>query len=425
MPDNRAETLRAENVRIVEQMKELNARSENGEFSADDQEQFDRLAAQFDKNEGERARIEELAGLEANLSTVPRSVGQRQQGSPVEPTLTKEERDAKWHDAFRDYMVNGRYAINMDHRFIVDSADNGSIAIPLKRAQSKGTTTAGGFAVPDAAMAALEENLLAFGGLLNGPVNFFQTQDGRDFPVPSVSDTGNAGTILAENTGASDVDATFSQTVLNAFKYTSGVLKVSSELLQDASFDVASWAVRAIGERLGRGLAPQLIVGDGSAEPGGLDLAASFVTAAGATAITRDDLIDLIHAVDPAYRRSPAFRLVLGDTTLSALKKLAVGTSDDRPLWQPSMREGAPATIEGVPYIVDIGVAAIGAGNRSVYAGDLSKFWVRQAGPVRLRRLDERYAEIDQVAFIGFARFDSDIIDSGTDPIKYLRHPAS
>ena len=159
------------------------------------------------------------------------------------------------------------------------------------------------------------------------------------------------------------------------------------------------------------------------AEPSGLDIATNSVTAAGAAAITRADVLSTIHAVDPAYR-GPDTRIVLNDATLMAIKSLTVASGDDRTLWQPSMAAGEPSTIEGLPYTICQEVGDVAAGEHSLYVADMSRFIVRQAGPIRFFRLVERYADFDQTAFIAFGRFDS-VLTQKSRAACILRHPAS
>ena len=54
-------------------------------------------------------------------------------------------------------------------------------------------------------------------------------------------------------------------------------------------------------------------------------------TAAGVATITADELIDLFHSIDPAYRQSPRFRWMFNDATLKAIRKLKDG--DGNYLW--------------------------------------------------------------------------------------------
>ena len=52
--------------------------------------------------------------------------------------------------------------------------------------------------------------------------------------------------------------------------------------------------------------------------------------------------------------------------------------------------------------------------------GDLTKYIIREVRGITLMRLDERCAELHQVAFLAFARYDGDLLDAGTNPVKYL-----
>lgn len=435
----RIEELRAENARIYKRMEELGEQTPPDEFGAEQEAEWEKLNSEFEKNRAVRERLERVREMGAHLDAPSRkAVAQRQTADqPIDETTNEpidersrieanEEYERVWRKHFR---FGPRELTREEHKTLRAGFAREDLTKELRalgdNPQTTQTAGTGGNAIPDAPMAPLQENMKAFGGLMNAPITDITTSGGNDWPIPSVNDTGNDGAALDENAGTVDRSASFGLTVLEAFKRTSEWILVPREMLEDTEFDVIDWAMRAIGERIGRGLAPLLINGDGSSEPGGLDLAGAFFTAADIDAISRDDIIDLIHTVDPAYRRSPAFRLVLGDTTLAAIKKLAVGSSDDRPLWVPSMRDGAPDTIEGAAYHVDLGVADIAAGAHSMYAGDLSKFWLRRAGPMRLYRAEERFLENDQVGFIAFARYDSDIIDAGTAPIAYLRHEAS
>jgi HK97 family phage major capsid protein len=65
-------------------------------------------------------------------------------------------------------------------------------------------------------------------------------------------------------------------------------------------------------------------------------------------------------------------------------------------------------------------MADIGTGNVSTLYGDMEKFIVRRARPIDIKRLDERFAEADQVGFVGFVRVDSEMLDAAA--IKKLTH---
>jgi HK97 family phage major capsid protein len=108
------------------------------------------------------------------------------------------------------------------------------------------------------------------------------------------------------------------------------------------------------------------------------------------------------------------------DTVLRAVKAL-VG-SDGRPLWQPSVADAVPATIDGDQFIIDQSMSsALTTAQRVMAYGDLSKFQIRDVLGYQLVVLRELYAANRQVGFNMFMRSDSKLLDAGTNPIKYLR----
>ena len=82
-------------------------------------------------------------------------------------------------------------------------------------------------------------------------------------------------------------------------------------------------------------------------------------------------------------------------------------------MWQPSIREGSPETIEGKQYIINQDMADIELLQNPVLFGDFGNYWIREVGDWRVKRLEEeRYGEKDQVAFLLFARYDGQVVDA-------------
>ena len=52
--------------------------------------------------------------------------------------------------------------------------------------------------------------------------------------------------------------------------------------------------------------------------------------------------------------------------------------------------------------------------------GAFSKFLIRDSGTPLILRLQERYADFNQTAFVMFTRHDSVVLDAGTNPIKFI-----
>jgi HK97 family phage major capsid protein len=190
---------------------------------------------------------------------------------------------------------------------------------------------------------------------------------------------------------------------------------------EDVSF-VSSVMAELVGTSFGRALNKALTDGNGSGKPTGiLDAtggAGTGKTTAGSTAITKAELIDLIHSVDPAYRTGPNVAFMMSDATLGYLKKLDFGTTDTVPLWMPSFRVGEPDRILGFGYVVNQDFPTIAASAKTIAFGDWSKYIVRLVQDFSLIRLDERYADELSTGFVAFARVDGKLLNSSA--IKLL-----
>lgn len=277
------------------------------------------------------------------------------------------------------------------------------------------TTSVGGYSIQDAAMREVEVALLAYGAMRK-VATIIRTDTGGPLPIPTVNDSTNVGALIAEGTTVSTQDFTFSQLVLDGWTYTSKAVLVSLQLMQDNSVNLPQLIGRLLGERLGRVTNTDYTTGSGTNKPNGVINAATFTQAAtgNSTTITLANLIALYHAVDPAYRDNA--RWMMNDNTISKLKQLL--DSQGRPLWFPGLIDGAPDTLMGSPYVINQAMSSMTSTGKSILFGDFSKYWIRDVRDFTLLRLDERYAEFLQVAFVAFMRTDGDLLDAGTHPIQ-------
>jgi HK97 family phage major capsid protein len=234
------------------------------------------------------------------------------------------------------------------------------------------------------------------------------TESGVTLPWPTNDDTGNVGAILAENTQVTEQDVTLGQQDIGAFMYTSKLVRVSLQLLNDSVLDFENWLARKLGERIGRIQNTHFTTGTGTAQPEGIQTNA-VVGKTGATgqttSVTGDDLIDLVHSVDPAYRNSGRVQFMLADGTLGSVRKLKDGNGQY--LWQPSVQSGVPDRILGYGYTVNQDMPTMAASAKSILFGDFfAGYLIRDVQDVQTLRLAERYADFLQVGFLAFARAD-------------------
>lgn len=285
----------------------------------------------------------------------------------------------------------------------------GDISNSEFRAQSVGTPADGGYLVPTGFVPNLVEVMKAYGPLNEGgPATYLNTATGNSLLIPTTNSTAK-GSKVAENGAASEQALSFGQKQLDAYKYTSGVILVSNELMQDSAINLVDFITKSAGERLGRIANQELTIGDGVGDPEGIVTGSTAgVTAAGAAAITYDDLINLEHSVDPSYWGNAGY--MFNSATLGLLRKLK--DADGRPLWTPSMIVGAPNTINGKAYYVNQDMANATTGLISVLFGDFSKYTVRKVASVGIKRLDQNYAVNDQTGFVCFVRLDGAIMDA-------------
>lgn len=234
-----------------------------------------------------------------------------------------------------------------------------------------------------------------------------------------VNDTSNKGELLGEGSNFNAQDITFGQTTLKAYFFDSKVVTVSRQLLQDSALPIEQVVSELLAERIGRILNQYFTTGTGSSQPQGCVTGAVNSSIVSLIAgLTRENIIGLIHSVNAEYRKNGT--LMMADSILKAIKLLEVGTSDARPLWQPSMRDGTPDTIDGYRYIINDEMSGLGSGNKIMLFGDFKKFVIRWVTDFILIRLDELYAANLSIGYIGFQRASSHMLNAGTNPIKYL-----
>lgn len=409
--------LRQDRYKLIQEARAIydEADKADREPTAEEETRFDALMGDADKLESRIRREERLLDAETQMEErrEAKATAARQPEDRTEEP--EEEREKRHSEAFRSYLIHGERDMPSEQR----------AALQEFRAQSVGTATAGGYTVPEGFWNQLEESLLAYGGMRE-TARVIQTASGNDLPIPTVDDTAQKGAILAENAQVAEQDVTFGQVTLNAYKYTSKLVRVSMELMQDSAFDMEAYLARALGERIARITNEHFTTGTGTAQPNGVVTASSAgVTGATGqtTSVTYDDLVDLEHSIDPAYRRGNSVRWMFADSTLKALKKLVDGNSN--PIWLPGLAVREPDTILGYPYVINQDVADMAASAKSILFGDFSKYWIRDVLGVQVVRFGEKYMDYLQVGFLAFSRHDGELIDAGTDPIKHYANSAS
>lgn len=265
---------------------------------------------------------------------------------------------------------------------------------------STGSGSGGGYLIaPEQLRTSLEINMLAYGGMRQ-VAETIRTSSGEPLSWPTADDTSNTGAQLGESTTiGSSVDPSFAKVFWYAYKYSSKPILVPYELIQDSVFNLPGLLGQMLGERLGRITNTRFTTGDGAAKPKGIVTASTSFSAASATAIAADDLLGLVHSIDPAYRTSGC-GFMMHDAIVLILRKLKDGNGQY--LWEPGIQAGQPNTILGRPYAMsEYAPNTFTTGLYVAICGDFSAYWILDSLAVEIQRLEELLTLRNQVGFLG------------------------
>ena len=218
----------------------------------------------------------------------------------------------------------------------------------------------------------------------------------------------SVATWTAENAAYTESNPTFGQKQIDAFKLTD-LVRVSIELLQDAAFDIEGYIIKEFSYAFGVAEEQAFCVGTGVNQPTGIftaDGGEIGVTAGSATAVTIDDVINLVYSLKAPYRKNAKF--LMNEATVSLIRKLKDGNGNY--LWQPSVQAGQPDKILGYDVFTTPFAPTIAGGALAIAFGDFSNYWIGDRGSRTVQRLNELYATNGQVGYVATERVDGKVI---------------
>jgi HK97 family phage major capsid protein len=379
------------------------------------------LEAAHDKAMGEFDRLEGLIVRETKLAEIEKRaedlrIQRRPSGEAVEARGVDVAPAIEYRTVFAKAICGSLENLTAEERAVLKT---GSTEF---RAQSTGVTTAGGFFIPTELAATIIRSMLAWGPMYDPGVSTeMVTSSGNPIRIPTVDDTAVTAVTHTENTALTDTgakDVTIGQKSLDAFAFDTQFIRWSWELDADSIFGMEALLGDLLGERLGRIANLQLTTGSGTGAPNGIVTASSLgKTAAAVAAITFDEIIDLEHSVDPAYRTSPRAAFMMNDSVLQAVRKLKDGQGNY--LWQNgNVQAGVPGTINGRPFYINQAMASQATGARVMLFGDFSKYFVRKVGAPVIGVMRERFWP--DLGIAGLIRFDGELSDAAA--VKHLKN---
>ena len=290
----------------------------------------------------------------------------------------------------------------------------------IRNAMSTTTTTEGGFTVATEYQRSLEIAMRAYGGMRQVS-HAIRTATGATMNFPTTDPTSEEGEIVGQNSPVSGLDTTFNNLQLAVFKYSSKKIALPFELVQDSFIDIEAYIQTLLAMRLGRVQNRHFTVGDGVTQPNGIVTAVGTgkIGATGQTLnVIYDDLVDLEHSVDPAYRSMPGVGYMMHDTSVRAVRKIK--DAQNRPIFVPGyeadamINGGAPDRLMGRPIVVNQHMPVMAANAKSILFGQFSKYVIRDVMDLTIFRMtDSAFTLNGQIGFVGFLRTGGNLIDAG------------
>lgn len=197
-------------------------------------------------------------------------------------------------------------------------------------------------------------------------------------------------------------DATFSQTLLDAHKLHVAI-KITEELLYDNAFNLENYIITEFARAISNAEEDAFLNGDGRGKPLGL-----FANTGGgtyikktATALSGDELINLIYSLKRPYRKNASF--IINDKNIALLRLLK--DNNGAYMWQPSYKEGEPDTFMGYKlYTSEF------APEGSIAFGDYSYYNIGDRGTRSMQELRELFAGNGMIAYVAKERVDGKLI---------------
>lgn len=376
-------------------------------WSKEDQARFDALMDEADRVKDQIKATQRMldADAERNFNDAARDAERANRGNP-------------------NGLIGAIEAVALYLRF--GNQVSAEQALQIRNAMSTTTTTEGGYTVPSEVAKMVIDALKAYGGLRD-VATVITTTSGEALSFPTSDGTAETGEILAENAAATGADITFGSAALNPYMFSSKKLALPWQLVQDSAVDIVQFVINRLATRLGRASNTYYTTGSGTAQPFGIVTRASSgkVGTTGQTlTVIHDDLVDLLHSVNRAYRKGAVWSMA--DSTVKVIRKIK--DTAGRPIYTPNydtgIVEGAPDQLLGYPVTVNDDIAAMAANAKSILFGDHKSFYIRDVGGYAVRRFDDSaFALNGQVGFCGWMRTGSNLLD--TAAVKYYQNSAT
>lgn len=402
------DTMKAQRASAWESAKKLldAAEAEKRDLTAEESAQFDAINKDLDAKD---ARISEIEKHEARAAVADAQREQIEKAAVEQPAYARAI--AKEETELRAWLSGGKGNARGGTAF--ESRVTPEVAAFLSKSPQERrdiTTSSTGAPVPTSFADKLTIHLVQIGPMWKTST-ILNTASGENMQFPRTTAHG-ASTFKAEGSALDETNPTFGAFItLGAWKYGT-FQQYTYELLEDSGVDLMSYIADQGATSLAVATNTAFTVGNDSSAPNGI-VTASDAGVTGATGtsgvFTADNLLELLYAVGPQYRGLPGAGWQMRDSSILKARKLVDGNGQY--LFVPGLLGGEPDRLLGYPLFSNPDVVATALSGKSVIYGALSKYLIRQSGPVRFERSDEFAFTSDLTTFKIAIRVDGDLMD--------------
>lgn len=359
------------------------AEDDGRSMTAEEESQFDKL-------------MDERDGVDATIARAERLEDEERQ-EDVEDAQPTDRGSAAAMGALRAYLLGGRSVLTDAQA----------------RALNAGHDPEGGFLV--APQQFVKDLLKGVDDMvaLRGLATVYQLTQAESLGVPTLdNDLGDADWTSELSTGSQDDGLRFGKRELRPHPLAKRV-KISRKLLRAAVMNPETLVRERMEYKFGVTGEKAYMVGDGNQKPLGLftpssdgipttrdvDVSTSgsgFVNGTGGS--SADDLITAKYTLKSAYHAKAQW--LFHRMMIASVRKLKDG--DGNYIWKAGLASDQGDRILDLPFITsEFAPSTFGDGDYVGLLGDFSYYWIAEALSFEVQRLNELYAETNQVGFIG------------------------
>lgn len=339
-------------------------------------------AMTVDERTAYQTRRSEIEALDETISAAEEERGLKRQPGEGEDAAAREER------AFCDFIrsaAQGQHEVRANNNFTY--GQNGAI-IPTTIANRIITT------VQEISPVVKNATMFREKGTLKVPV-YGPTAGGDDITVGYASEF----TELAANAGA------FTSVELTGYLFGSLVL-VGKSVINSATIDVVGFVVGQIALKIAAFMEKEALNGTSGKCTGALSTKTTK-TAASATAVTADELIDVQALIPTTYQGNAVW--VMHPDTFAKVRKLK--DANNRYLLQDDITGAFPYRLLGKPVWLSDNMPKAAAKNKAVLYGDMAGLAIKMAESLEIEVLRENYATQHAVGINAWGEMDTNVIN--------------